>query len=92
MVHLPAIPRSSHTSPAPFILAVIRTCDITETHRSLDIQYYTRDSTLDVLDITTIQCLVGRIRDRDRWAIIDRSGALSRAIYTPDDDDDVPTD
>jgi hypothetical protein len=26
--------------------------------------------------------LVGRIRDRTRWAIIDRSGSLARATYT----------
>lgn len=53
----------------------------------LDIHYYTRDGPIEVVDITTIQRLVGRIRDRDRWAIIDRSGSLSRALYIEENGD-----
>ena len=70
------------------ILAVIRTCKIVEDHPALDIHYYSDEGGLDVLDITTVQCLVGRIRDRDRWAFIDRSGSLSRALYNPDEEDE----
>ena len=36
---------------------------------------------VDVVDITTIQCVVGRIKDRGQFTVIDRSGALSRAVY-----------
>ncbi|KAI0714182.1 hypothetical protein C8T65DRAFT_573761 [Cerioporus squamosus] len=84
-VNCPPIPGSSHHTSEMLLFAVVRTCEIEETHSSLDIHYYSKETTLDVLDITTIQCLVGRIRDRGRWAITDRSGALSRAIYDEDE-------
>ncbi|GBE81876.1 hypothetical protein SCP_0402500 [Sparassis crispa] len=66
------------------LLAAIRTCDIEETDNVLDIHYYSKMGRLDIVDITTIQCVVGRVHDRQRWAVIDRSGTLSRAIYIDD--------
>ncbi|TFK82780.1 hypothetical protein K466DRAFT_499707 [Polyporus arcularius HHB13444] len=84
-VYCPPILGSSLRTSETVLFAVVRTCDIEETHSSLDIHYYSKETTLDVLDITTIQCLVGRIRDRGRCAIIDHSGALSRAIYDEDE-------
>ncbi|KAI0683538.1 hypothetical protein C8Q76DRAFT_662367 [Earliella scabrosa] len=92
VIDCPPIPNTSHVSTERFIFAVVRTCDIEHTHRSLDIHYYTKESTLDVLDITTLQCLVGRIHDRGRWAFIDRSGTLARAYYIGDEDDDGSED
>lgn len=88
VVRCPPIPGTSHARVTSMVFAVIRTCKIEESHPALDIHYYSQESTLDVLDITTIQALVGRVHDRGRWAIIDRSGSLSRAIYDPDDDDE----
>ncbi|KAI0749180.1 hypothetical protein C8Q80DRAFT_1311190 [Daedaleopsis nitida] len=86
-VHLPPIPNSSHTVATTLALAIIRECKIEEDHPMLDIHYYSAEGALGVFDITTVQCLVGRIKDRGRWGIIDRSGSLSRAIYNPDDED-----
>jgi hypothetical protein len=68
-------------------LAVIRTCVIDNTDPQLlglDIRFTSNEGALDVVDITNLQCLVGRIRDRDKWAIIDRSGNLARALYVDD--------
>ncbi|KAI0645014.1 hypothetical protein C8Q79DRAFT_911885 [Trametes meyenii] len=84
VIDCPPIPNSTYSDRAPLIFAVIRTCDISEDHPVLDIHYYAKESTLDVVDVTTVQCLVGRLRDRGRWAIIDRSGSLSRALYADD--------
>ncbi|KAI0326297.1 hypothetical protein GY45DRAFT_1259252 [Cubamyces sp. BRFM 1775] len=81
VLHCPPIPSSTHSALTPLIFAVIRTCKITADHPTLDIHYYSRDSSTDLVDITTVQCLVGRVRDRNQWAIIDRSGTLSRALY-----------
>ena len=66
------------------ILASIRTCildDPVPQLECLDIKYYSAEGATHVIDITSLQCLVGRIRDRNRWAIIDRSGSLARALY-----------
>jgi hypothetical protein len=72
-------------APFTIILAAIRNCVVEEASsqlRNLDIQYYSTDGALHVVDVTSVQCLVGRIRDRNKWAIIDRSGSLVRALYT----------
>ncbi|KAI0062793.1 hypothetical protein BV25DRAFT_1803535 [Artomyces pyxidatus] len=72
-------------SPETLFLAGITPCDIDATHAHLDIHYYAKESrTEQFVDADCIQCLVGRVRDGTRWAVIDRSGALSRAVYIPD--------
>ncbi|KAI0671051.1 hypothetical protein C8Q78DRAFT_973583 [Trametes maxima] len=75
------VPGFTAAGPFTFLLAVVQQCVIEEDNEDLDIHYYTRLGALEAVDISTIQCLVGRIRDRGRWAVIDRSGTLSRALY-----------
>ncbi|KAI0054434.1 hypothetical protein BV25DRAFT_1817076 [Artomyces pyxidatus] len=74
-----------HT-PETLFLAGITPCIVLASHSKLDIHYYREESkTEQFIDIDCVQCLVGRIKDhRGTWAIIDRSGALSRALYIPD--------
>ncbi|KAF8160546.1 hypothetical protein K438DRAFT_1619176, partial [Mycena galopus ATCC 62051] len=50
----------------------------------LDIHFYSRLGALEVIDVTSVQFLVGRVKDSREWAIIDRSGSLARAIWTAD--------
>jgi len=72
------------------ILAAIKTCilDEPDAHlQKLDIRFYSSEGAVHVIDITSVQCLVGRIWDRNRWAIIDRSGCLARAEISVDDVD-----
>ena len=78
----------AHVEPEkPVFLVVIWNCkletDNTELTK-LDIHLYTHTGTLDVVDITSVQALVGRVKVQvggGGWAIIDRSGALARATY-----------
>jgi hypothetical protein len=70
-------------------LAAVKTCKLDGPDsqlRSLDIRFYSSEGAIHVVDITSIQCLVGRIWDRNRWAIIDRSGQLARAVYDQGED------
>ncbi|KAL4244402.1 hypothetical protein ABKN59_010137 [Abortiporus biennis] len=76
--HQPEAPQSS---PQTILLAAIRTCRVNKRHKELDIHYYEDLGPLEIVDLNSIQCLVGRICDRKQWAIIDRSGALSRAVF-----------
>ncbi|KAL1680192.1 hypothetical protein EV122DRAFT_208322 [Schizophyllum commune] len=69
------------------VIAAIRRCKVETAHARLDIQYYKREGELDFVDVKTVQALVGRIYDIDRWAIIDRSGDLARAVFA----EEVPT-
>lgn len=86
VVHVQAMPTAiPPTSATTLVLAVIHACDILRAHPALDIHYYKNLGRTEVVDITTVQCVVGRVRDRGQWAIIDRSGSLSRALYVEDD-------
>ncbi|KAI4520294.1 hypothetical protein K525DRAFT_203997 [Schizophyllum commune Loenen D] len=67
------------------VLAAIRECANPTDHKLLDIHYYTTEGRLDIVDMKTVQALVGRIWDIDRWAIVDRSGSLARAVFCIDD-------
>ncbi|KAJ3485684.1 hypothetical protein NLI96_g4778 [Meripilus lineatus] len=81
------VPSYPASEPSLFILAAIKTCAISRIHPTLDIHYYEKEGPLEVMDVTSIQCLVGRVRDGDTWAIVDRSGSLSRAVYVNDDEE-----
>lgn len=67
------------------LLAVIRSCTIEASDDRLDLHFYKQLGRTEVVDLTTIQCVVGRVHDRGRYAIIDRSGTLSRALYLEGD-------
>ncbi|KAK0458724.1 uncharacterized protein EV420DRAFT_1620490 [Desarmillaria tabescens] len=70
-----------------FILAAIRSCKCIESEqiRGLDIHFYNSLGQLHVIDITAIQCLVGRVPcGENKWAVIDRSGTLARAVVKPE--------
>ena len=81
---LPAIENvTGIPEPKTMFLAGITQCKITRKHRQLDINYYeTESKSVDILDIACVQCLVGRVKSEgSTWAIIDRSGALARAVW-----------
>ncbi|KAH9850528.1 hypothetical protein C2E23DRAFT_735077 [Lenzites betulinus] len=81
--HIRLLPIPSHAIPSDtsVLLAAIQTCNIERSNHELDIHYFTRMGAIDYVDISTIQCVVGRIKDRGSTAIINRSGTLSRAIF-----------
>ncbi|KAI9435658.1 hypothetical protein BJY52DRAFT_1422103 [Lactarius psammicola] len=79
----------------PIILAAIRNCKIKDPGptdlEGLDIHLYNATGSLNLIDITSVQVLVGRVEysvDGGGWAIIDRSGSLARAEWDPTGDDE----
>lgn len=85
VVKLPAAPELQLEEETTHILAAIRRCDITA-RNDLDMHYYRKDGPVEVVDISSIQCLVGRVQttDKKNWVIIDRSGNLARPYYDPE--------
>jgi hypothetical protein len=89
-VHFPtAVDEIGTQEPTTFIFVAIRNCVLKPDDRELnglDIHFILRTGGLDVIDITSVQALVGRVKDvSDDWAIIDRSGALARAEWMGED-------
>ena len=79
LVRLPATQDLQLNEPESIILASIKNCPIKRSN-DLDIHYYrSEEGYTEIVDISTIQCLVGRVFDCDWWAVIDRSGKLARA-------------
>ena len=70
------------TQPKKIILAIIGPREAAS-ETSLGIPYYTEPTkvTPRAVDMNTVMCLVGRIKDRGRWAIVDRSGDMARAEF-----------
>ena len=79
------------SSNEPIILAAIRSSKLDLTPAELgklDIHLYSDEGSLDFVDITSIQALVGRVpcsTAGSKWAIIDRSGTLARAVFDNED-------
>ncbi|KAI9433386.1 hypothetical protein H4582DRAFT_1819870, partial [Lactarius indigo] len=78
----------------PTIIAAIRNCKIKTPGptdlEGVDIHLYNTTGSLDLVDITSVQALVGRVKytvDGGGWAIIDRSGGLARAEWDPTGND-----
>ena len=79
------------SSTVVLALAVIRSYPIVEKHPALDIHYFTAAGALEVVDLATVECLVGRFKVEkggQKGAIIDRSGSLARSVYFDDDEDE----
>ncbi|KAJ7017634.1 hypothetical protein C8F04DRAFT_1017428 [Mycena alexandri] len=85
VVKLPAAAELGLETETTLILAAIQKCNV-NSRDDLDIHYYQKEGSVEVVDVSSIQCLVGRMKTTDKrfWAIIDRSGNLARPYYDPD--------
>ncbi|KAI5824656.1 hypothetical protein K523DRAFT_252747 [Schizophyllum commune Tattone D] len=87
VVEVLASPQLHLTEPETVILARIHSCTPCNTN-SLGQLYYKDMGRYEVVDIHTVQCLVGRVPRRwpnpDLYAILDRSSDLNHSLYIPD--------
>ena len=82
VIELPRWITPSVIHPKTRVLAIVGTRDVkTETH--LKIPYYSESRRVGAraVDMTTLMCLVSRIKDERRWAIVDCSGDMARAEF-----------
>ena len=70
VLELPSTPQLNLTMPTMIILALIKNVKATLMD---NIYYYKGPGVDEVVDLTTVQCVVGRIWVRDEWGIIDQS-------------------
>jgi len=64
-----------------FIYALINQVKISEpTTNQFGVNYYEDFGPMEFVDLNQIKCVVGRIKDRSKWSIIDRSKLLAQAI------------
>ena len=70
LLELPPAPRLNLAEPTTLILALIH--EVKATLRN-GIYYYKDFGIEEAVDLNTVQCVVGRVKDRGEWGIIDRS-------------------
>lgn len=70
VLELPPAPRLDLTEPTTLILALIQEVNVTLRD---GVYSYKEFGLEEVVDLKTVQCVVGRVKDRHEWAIIDRS-------------------
>jgi len=70
------------TKTTTLVLAIIQSTGVSY-ETPLKIPYYKELGRLEAVDMNTVMCIVGRVKDhRGRWAIVDRSGKSARADFT----------
>lgn len=78
-VHLPDV-------TAELVLAAITPCKVTQYDR-LWTPYFHTIGPVEIIDISYIEALVGRVKDQDGvWAIIERDGEFARIRLTDDEE------
>jgi len=70
LLEIPSAQQLNLGEPTTVILALIR--EVKATLRE-GIYYYKDFGVEEVVDMKTVQCVVGRVKDRGEWAIVDRS-------------------
>ena len=74
VLELPSTPQLNLATPTTIILALIKNVKATLMD---NVYYYKELGANEVVDLTTVQCIVGRIWDRDEWAIVDWSNDVA---------------
>ncbi|EKM48750.1 uncharacterized protein PHACADRAFT_108338 [Phanerochaete carnosa HHB-10118-sp] len=89
VLHLPATRELRLDTPTVHVLVDIHSCNA-NIDGPLDVRMFESMQSILVHDITTVQCLVGRIKlvtvGHPIWAVIDRSGYLGGAVYAGNED------
>jgi hypothetical protein len=76
-------------SSTRYLLAVIQPCSTRGRDATRELTTYAETTTPVVIDLRTIECVVGRVRRGNEWGIVDRSGDFARTVFVDLDDDDA---
>ncbi|TEB06226.1 hypothetical protein FA13DRAFT_1654378 [Coprinellus micaceus] len=84
VVRLPPAQITALRSETTYILAAVHRC-VVSARNSMDMPIYDRMGRIEVVDITSVQCLIGRVPVGTQWAIIDRTGEVQQSVHVRDD-------
>ena len=76
-IDVPATPQLNLKEPQTLFFAIIKQCNATQSREGF--WEYAALGGLEAVDLRLIQCVVGRVFDRGKWVIIDRSGDRAHA-------------
>ena len=76
-IDLPAASQLNLKEPVRLFYAIIKQCNAKQSKEGF--WEYKELGGLEAVDIGLVQCVVGRIFDRGKWVIVDRSGERAHA-------------
>ena len=76
-ISVPATSELNLKEPQALFFAIIKQCNATQSKEGF--WEYAALGGLEAVDLGLVQCLVGRVFDRGKWVIIDRSGDRAHA-------------
>jgi hypothetical protein len=82
-IDVPATPQLNLKEPQTLFYAIVKQCNATQSKQGF--WEYKELGGLEAIDIGFVQCVVGRVFDRGKWVIIDRSGSLAHADIEADE-------
>ncbi|KAK0221124.1 hypothetical protein EDD85DRAFT_960290 [Armillaria nabsnona] len=83
VIRIPATMDLGLDEPQVLLLAVIQQCMVDATN-TLGWSFYTKMGLMEVVDMTCVQCLVGRVpTSGGQMVLIDRSNNIQRSYYDP---------
>ena len=86
MVSLKVSPTLKLNKLTNLILSAIHTCSNPQIKGENGMFYYSQEGHLEVVDIGCVQCLVGRVKDGNEWAIIDHSESSARPTFVTNEE------
>ena len=69
-------------------MAHIIPCNTAGRDAALEPTFYTTTTAPVVVDLQAISAVVGRVKTRDRWGIIDRSDGKARTVFVDPPEDE----
>jgi hypothetical protein len=92
-VDIPVAPELKVKENTTLLLAAIRSCKLGSNKHPSGFPYYVQFGELEVVDMTCVQCLIGRIPlsveeakkgAKAKMCVIDRTGGIQESIFIPD--------
>ena len=82
-IDLPETPHLNLKEPMTLFYAIVKQCNAKQSKEGF--WEYKELGGLEAVDIGLVQCVVGRIFDRGKWVIVDRSGEHAHANVEADE-------
>jgi hypothetical protein len=74
--------------PTRYLLALVEPCSTGGKDATRELTTYEATTAPIIIDLRTIECVVGRVRRGNEWGIIDRSGDFARTVFVDPGDND----
>jgi hypothetical protein len=87
-VVLPPAATLNIQSSTRHLLAIIQPCSTRGRDATRELTTYVEMTAPVVIDVRTIECVVGRIQRGNEWGIVDRSGDFARTVFVDEEVDD----